>query len=167
MVSPQQSYPWCLGLLVGQKVANLGLSGDTTADGIRRLPAVLALKPRVVMVEFGINDFFLDIDLEMAASNLTFIIKSLLSVNSKVVLIGFSLPEGRTASWEEMYIRLGQDHGVPVMRNIYEGIQGRPELFLPDGIHPGPEGYKLIARNCYNFLVENSLLNEVGGLEKK
>ncbi len=158
MVAPQESYPWRLARLVGRDVINMGVSGHTTGDGVRRLPHVLALNPGLVLVEFGINDYFLSIDENTARSNLSTIATRLLDLGSRVVLIGFSLPDGGASTWGQMYQNLGRELGVPVIEDIFHGLHGRPECFLPDGLHPSAEGYRIIAEKCYNFLLKNSLI---------
>ncbi|HID97927.1 MAG TPA: arylesterase, partial [Thermodesulfobacteriaceae bacterium] len=85
------SYPAILRELTGRPVVNLGISGDTTGDGLRRLAEPISYELGIAIVEFGINDFLLGISLVTAARNLSSIIEGLKQGGAEVVLMGFHL----------------------------------------------------------------------------
>jgi acyl-CoA thioesterase-1 len=74
------------------RVVNEGISGNTTKDGINRIDSILALKPAVVVVEFGGNDGLRGLPIEESRANLDTIIGKLKASGSKVVIAGITLP---------------------------------------------------------------------------
>src|SRR5690348_4896668 len=96
-VEPGQSYPDLLQQDLDRRglryrVVNLGVSGDTTQDGLERLPLVLDEKPRIVLVEFGANDGLRGQPVLIAEQNLSQIIEGLQKAHVQVVLAGITLP---------------------------------------------------------------------------
>jgi acyl-CoA thioesterase-1 len=156
-VPPEESYPAVLETLTGRPTVNLGVSGDTTGDGVRRLGLVTARRPSVTLVEFGINDWFMEYPLEVAEQNLETIVTTLKSAGSAVVLIGFSLPGRGTEPWERMYADLAARAGLSLIPDVFSGLTWGREMFLEDGTHPNGRGYRRIAENCCAHLEANGL----------
>src|SRR5206468_12245441 len=103
-LDPAQSYPEVLQKELdarGQRyrVVNAGVSGDTTQDGLTRLPMVLAEKPAVVVLEFGANDGLRGQPVAVAAANLKQMIEELQKGGAKVVLAGMTLPPNYGAEY--------------------------------------------------------------------
>ena len=94
---PGQSYPDYLQADLDQlgyhyHVVNQGVSGNTTKDGVERLPDILALHPAVVVVEFGGNDGLRGLPIADTRANLDIIFSELKDSGAKVVLAGITLP---------------------------------------------------------------------------
>ncbi len=156
-----QSYPDDLQRLIdraGYKyhVVNMGVSGDTTTDGVERLPSVVALKPSVVILEFGGNDGLRGQPVSSAHQNLERMIQDLQSSGAKVVLAGMTLPRNYGAdyirSFDRMYVDLAQRYSVVLIPFILQGVGGVASLTQPDGIHPTAEGAEIVARTAMKYL---------------
>ena len=131
-------------------VFNAGVSGDTTADGLRRAPALIAQKPQMMIIELGANDCFRNVDPAVVEANLSQIIEKAQAAGIKVVLAGMlatpSAGEEYAASFNGIYPRLAKKYGVPLYPFFMEGIfnphlnVARTDLLQPDGIHPTAGG---------------------------
>ena len=138
------------------RVVNSGISGNTTKDGVDRLPDVLRLHPAVVLVEFGGNDGLRGIPIADTRRNLGTIVSTLLQAGSKVVLLGITLPP----NYGPDYIRqfnatfsvVAARYHVPVIPNIYENVYEVPNAIQSDGIHPTAEGAEILAHNFVPIL---------------
>src|ERR1700722_5629230 len=101
------------------RVVNEGISGNTTKDGVERLDRVLALKPAVVVVEFGGNDGLRGLRIEDSRTNLDKIVGTLKASGTKVVLAGFPLPPGYGPDYIKQfnasYSRLAARYHVPLL----------------------------------------------------
>ncbi len=156
-----QSYPDDLQRLVDAaglkyRVVNMGVSGDTTSDGVERLPSVLALKPAVVILEFGGNDGLRGQPVAGAKQNLAKMIEALKGAGATVVLAGMTLPRNYGPdyihSFEQMYVELAKQYSVVRIPFILDGVGGVPSLTQPDGIHPTAEGAKIVAKTAMKFV---------------
>ncbi len=166
-VSPEQSYPAQLqkqldALGYHYQVVNAGVSGDTTAGGVRRVSWVLAGKPRVVILELGGNDGLRGLSLPETRSHLDAIIRRFKEAHVPVLLVGMKLPpnygEEYTAHFEAMYRELAATHALPLIPFLLEGVAGDKALNQSDGIHPTGEGYRIVVDNVLERLLP--LLNE-------
>ena len=164
-VSPDQSYPAQLQrrlLEAGYhyEVINAGVSGETTAGGVRRLSWILKSRPWMVILELGANDGLRGQPLPTMASNLTEIIEGLQQAGVKVVLAGMKIPPNYgpvyTRGFASAFERLAQDHGVTLIPFFLEGVAARKELNQADGIHPTAEGYRIVAETVFD-VIEPSL----------
>jgi acyl-CoA thioesterase-1 len=138
------------------RVLNAGVSGDTTAGGLRRLPWILRQKPAVVVVALGANDGLRGQDLRSTESNLRAIVAAVHQGGARVLLVGMRVPPNYGADYARrfagLYPRLAQDLGVPLVPFLLDGVAGRVELNLPDGIHPTAQGHRLMAATVLPFL---------------
>jgi acyl-CoA thioesterase-1 len=160
-VAPGKSYPDDLQRLLDAgkyryRVVNLGVSGDTTTDGIVRLPSVLALHPALVILEFGANDGLRGLPVASARKNLADMIQSLQKSGSQVVLAGMTLPRNYGPeyihSFEQMYVDLAKQFRLPRIPFLLDGVGGNPELTQPDGLHPTAEGAQIVAQTVMRYL---------------
>ncbi len=139
------------------RVINAGVSGDTTAGGLRRLDAVLALRPVLVIVELGANDGLRGVALTEIRANLDRILERLRAAGVPVVLAGMKLPPNYgptyTDGFTAMYVELARRHRVTLMPFFLDGVAARPELNQPDGLHPTAEGYGVIADRIWSVLL--------------
>ena len=160
-VSPDQAYPSQLQRRLDQegyryRVINAGVSGDTTAGGLRRLDWVLRSRPTIVILELGANDGLRGHPLDRTFANLEQIIRRILSRGITVVLTGMRIPPNYgleyTTEFSAMYEQLAGEFNVTLMPFFLEGVAARPELNQADGIHPTAEGYRIIVENLLLIL---------------
>lgn len=131
------------------RVINGGVSGDTTAGGLRRLSWLLRQEPDVLMVALGGNDGLRGLDLDDSESNLRLILEQAQAADVSVLLAGMLMPPNYGADYTDrfaaIYPRLAEDYSVAMIPFLLEGVAGDPELNQPDGIHPTAEGQKKVA----------------------
>lgn len=133
-----------LGSALGRAVVNAGVSGDTTAAALARVPAdVLAHGPGIVVVCLGGNDFLRGVPVERAGENLGAIVRAIHDSGAMVVLGGFSFP-GLAADWAGMYARVAEREGCLLVPDLLAGIAGNPDL-KSDSIHPNAAGNAVMA----------------------
>ncbi|MBM4132625.1 MAG: arylesterase [Nitrospira sp.] len=152
-VSPDESYPAQLQRKLDQagyryQVINAGVSGDTTAGGVRRIDWVLKGRPRIVIVELGANDGLRGLDLKETGSNLEQILQRLQEASVPVVLAGMKLPPNYgadyTGRFTALYGDLAKKYRAIYLPFFLEGVAAHPALNQADGIHPTSEGYRLV-----------------------
>jgi acyl-CoA thioesterase I len=131
------------------RVINAGVSGDTTAGGLRRVDWVLKSRPQIVILELGANDGLRGLNLQQTKSNLEGIIQRCQEASVKVVLAGMKLPPNYgtdyTKAFEAIYPELAKRYRLTLMPFFLDGVAGSTSLNQADGIHPTGEGYRLIA----------------------
>jgi acyl-CoA thioesterase-1 len=142
-VSPDNAYPALLQKNLSLPVINAGVSGDTTRDALNRLERdVLSKEPRLVIIEFGGNDFLEHIPKEETIKNIEEIVKRIQEAGAMVVLV-----EVRTGFLNDQYLedykRIAKKYKVLFIPNILKGILYNSDLTL-DQIHPNEEGYKIM-----------------------
>jgi len=130
---------------------NAGVSGDTTAGGLRRLDWLLRQKPDVVVVGLGGNDGLRGQDVKSSEANLRAIVQKCRDAGSDVLLLGMMIPPNYgpeyTKGFREIYPRLARELNVPLVPFLLEGVGGEAKLNQGDGIHPTAEGHERIAAN--------------------
>lgn len=133
------------------RLVNAGVSGDTTAGGLARLDWLLAQEPDIVVVELGANDGLRGLPIASIESNLRAIVLRIREAGARPLLLGMRLPPSYgmeyTDEFAELYGRVAQEQGAPVVRFFMQDVAGVPELNLPDGLHPTAEGHRVLARN--------------------
>jgi acyl-CoA thioesterase-1 len=152
-VSPDQSYPARLQRTLDAagyvyRVVNAGVSGDTTAGGVRRVSWVLKSKPAIVILELGGNDGLRGLSLSETKDNLERIIQQLQQASVTVVLAGMKLPpnygKDYTNGFESLYQALAKQYRLTLIPFFLDGVAGSSSLNQADGIHPTGEGYRII-----------------------
>ncbi len=157
-VNEDQAYP----ALVAQRLAaaghpvrllNAGVSGDTSAGGLRRLEWLLAQHPAVVVVALGSNDGLRGLPLEETEGNLRRIVTRAREAGGRVLLLGMMVPPNYgpdyAPKFAAIFPRLAQELAVPLVPFLLDGVGGRPELNQGDGIHPTPEGHRIMAQTVF------------------
>lgn len=138
------------------KVISAGVSGDTTAGGLRRLRWVLKSNPKIVILELGANDGLRGHPLEQTYSNLEQIIQKLQRSGVIVVLAGMKIPPNYglryTKRFTAMYGKLAVQHQTPLIPFFLEGVAGQHTLNQADGLHPTGEGYTVVVDNLMPIL---------------
>lgn len=140
------------------KVINAGLSGDTSAGGLRRIDWLLRGRVDVLVLELGGNDGLRGIDLASTRANLQGIIDKVKAKNPrvKIVIAGMMVPpnlgQEYTRRFQQMYPELARTNQAVLIPFLLEGVAGDAKLNLPDGIHPTAEGHKLVAETVWKHL---------------
>ncbi|MBH0203708.1 MAG: arylesterase [Nitrospira sp.] len=144
------------------RVINAGVSGDTTAGGLRRVPWILNNKPELVILELGANDGLRGLPVDQTQTNLRQIIRQLQDAGTTVVLAGMKLPpnygQDYTASFEALFRTLAKECRLPLIPFFLEGVGGLSSLNQADGIHPTKEGYEVIVEQVLKVVIP--MLNE-------
>jgi acyl-CoA thioesterase-1 len=134
----------------GYRVVNQGVSGDTSQDGLARLPMVIAEKPKIVVLELGANDGLRGLPVAGTQNNLEQMIKALQGSGSKVVLAGITLPPNYGPEYirrfERMYKDLAKQYDLPLIPFLLEGVAADSRLMQSDGLHPTAEGTRLVSK---------------------
>ena len=161
-VGPSLNYPAKLQMRLdaagyAYHVVNEGVSGDTSAQGLSRTGEIVALRPDIVIVEFGANDGLRGIPIKTTHSNLEEIIGKLQTAGIQVVLAGMEMPPNYgpeyTNSFREIFKSLSESMQVPLIPFLLDGVGGHPELNQEDGIHPTAEGYDIVVENVCKTLL--------------
>jgi acyl-CoA thioesterase-1 len=141
---------------VSATIVNAGVSGDTTAGGLRRVEWLLKQKPDILVVGLGANDGLRATDVKASEQNLREIVTKARSAGSQVLLLGMLIPPNYgpeyTAAFKEVYPRIAKEMTVPLVPFVLEGVGGVPAMNQPDGIHPTAEGQKVVAENVLKEL---------------
>lgn len=131
------------------RVINAGVSGDTTAGGLRRVDWVLKNRPALVILELGANDGLRGLNLQETKANLERIIRRCQEASARVVLAGMKLPPNYgveyTKGFEAIFPALAKQYRVTLIPFFLDGVAGAASLNQADGIHPTSEGYRIIA----------------------
>ena len=137
-------------------ITNGGVSGSTTASGLTRLKWHLKKKTDIVVLELGANDGLRGLNIPASKKNLVEIIRYARNKKIKVLLLGLLLPPNYGSKYVEqfrnMYSSISKEEKVPMLPFLLEPVAGKPELNLPDGIHPNAKGHDLIADLVAPFL---------------
>jgi acyl-CoA thioesterase-1 len=162
-IDEEQAYPALLGRALSAthhpiRVLNAGVSGDTAAGGLRRLPWVLKQKPDIVVVALGANDGLRGLDLPPLEGALREILAQVKASGARALLVGMRIPPNMgpdyAARFEAIYPRVAQEAAVPLVPFLLEGVAGKPELNFDDGVHPRAAGHERIAQNVLPRLRE-------------
>ena len=160
-VPPEQSYPAQLQRRLDEagyryRVVNAGVSGDTTAGGLRRVDWILKSQPRIVILELGANDGLRGLDPAQIRANLDGIIAKLLEAGVKIVFAGMKLPPNYgpeyTGRFTAIYPELARKHHLTYLPFFLEGVGAQQTLNLPDGVHPTAAGYQIIVDHLWAVL---------------
>ncbi|MFA7892915.1 arylesterase [Pseudomonas putida] len=139
------------------KVVNASISGDTSAGGQARLPALLAAhKPQVVVLELGGNDGLRGQPPAQLRQNLAAMVDQSRQAGAKVLLLGMQLPPNYgvryTTAFAKVYEELAKDKQVALVPFFLEGVGGVPELMQADGIHPAQGAQQRLLENAWPVL---------------
>ena len=141
---------------LGFAVVNAGVSGDTSAGGLRRLEWALQGQPRVLVVALGGNDGLRGLPPEDLRKNLAAIIERGQQAGLSVILAGMEAPPNNgpdyTARFRQVYPDLARTYDIPLIPFLLDGVAGEPSLNQPDGIHPNPEGARRVADTVWKVL---------------
>ena len=151
-------------------VINAGLSGDTTAGGLRRIDWLLKRRVDVLVLELGGNDGLRGLPVGVTHTNLMDIIERTRKKypQARFVLTGMQMPPNMGAEYngafQKIFPEVARAKNTTLVPFLLEGVGGKPGLNLPDGIHPTVEGHQLVAENVWKMLMP--LLRELSPLER-
>lgn len=163
-VLTDQAYPAVIGKQFASdgysevEVVNAGISGDTTAGGLRRIDNALEPGVRIVVVALGGNDALRGLSPAQTHDNLESIIKASQARDVQVVLVGMLAPPNLGPDYRDAFAKAYTDLARQYKRTVtyvpflLEGVAGDPALNQADGIHPTADGARLIAEHLYPTL---------------
>jgi acyl-CoA thioesterase-1 len=160
-VRPEESYPSRLEARLraagyDYRVVNAGVSGDTTAGGLRRVDWALKSKPEIVIVALGANDGLRGQDLKSVRSNLDAIVARFQKAGAHVLLAGMEMPPNYgaryTTDFRAIFAEVARKRGATFMPFLLTGVAGDPRLNQSDGIHPTAEGYAAVSDRLWPYL---------------
>jgi acyl-CoA thioesterase-1 len=162
-LDPSQAFPAIIqqkidSLKLPYKVINAGLSGETTAGGNSRIDWLLKQKIDVFVLELGGNDGLRGIEVPETARNLQAIVDKVKAKypDVKLILAGMQVPPNMGARYagdfRAVYKQIADKNSMALIPFLLEGVGGVPELNQGDGIHPTPEGHKIVAENVWAIL---------------
>ena len=132
------------------KIANAGVSGDTTSGGLSRLDWSVPEGTQLAIVELGANDMLRGVPPEIAEKNLDAILGRLKKRNIPAILMGMraapNYGTGYQRAFDAIYPKLAKKYGVPLYPFFLDGVVGDPSLQLQDGLHPNARGIDLMVK---------------------
>ena len=136
---------------------NASISGETTAGGRARLPALLEQhKPSIVVIELGGNDGLRGLSLAATQSNLREMISTSVADGAKVLLIGMRLPPNYGVDYSKRFVAmfqgLGREKSVKLVPFLLEGLDDTEQYFQPDRIHPNQKAQPIMLDNVWPVL---------------
>src|SRR5256885_5219073 len=142
------------------EVVNAGSSGDTTAGGLRRLPAILRAHKRIdiFILELGINDAFRGVPIEQIRSNLQAIIDQVRAQrpDTAIVIAGMQLPnvssDDYVGAFGGIFRAVAEKNRATLIPFFLEGVGGNPELNQWDRVHPNAAGQRVLAENVWRII---------------
>jgi len=138
------------------EVVNAGVSGDTSAGGLSRLEWSLSGDVRILVLELGANDGLRGLPVPALRENLETIITRAQARGIAVLLVGMeALPNygaAYTSEFRDTFPTLARKHKTAFMPFYLDGVAGKPELNIADGMHPNPAGATIVANNLWQTL---------------
>lgn len=138
------------------EVVNAGVSGDTSAGGVRRIDWALEGDVKIVILELGANDILRGQSIDALKENLARIIERVKAHGATVLLAGMEAPTNSGIEYRkaihEVFPSLSRAYYVPVIPFFLDGVAGIDSLNQRDGIHPNEEGTKIVTETVYRSL---------------
>ena len=164
-LAPDSAYPALLQRKADSaglrfRMVNAGVSGETSADGLRRIDWLLQQPQHlaVLVLELGANDALRGQDLAAAARDLQAIIDRTRArfPGVRVVIAGMAAPPNLgtryTREFRDLFVTLARDNHAALIPFLLEGVAGHPDLNQADGIHPTAAGARIVADNVWTVL---------------
>lgn len=160
-IRPEAAWPSLLQKRLAEKrldysVANLSISGETTAGGRSRLPEALRRhRPAVVVLELGANDGLRGLQLAQMRSNLEAMVDAAREAGARVLLVGMRLPPNYgpyARQFESAFTEVAKRQKVGLVDFLLAGIADQPSLFQSDMLHPTAEAQPHILDNVWPAL---------------
>ncbi|WP_276370656.1 arylesterase [Chryseolinea sp. H1M3-3] len=162
-LSPEEAFPALVEKKLNQqkkvaRVINAGLSGETSAGGLNRLDWVIRQPIDVFVLELGANDGLRGLPLDQTKRNLQLIIDKVKAKfpNVKIIIAGMMVPPNMgpeyTANFRKIFPELAKKNNATLIPFLLQDVAGNEKLNLNDGIHPNPDGHKIVAENVVKVL---------------
>ena len=160
-VAPDEAFPALLAERLRRegydyRVVNAGVSGDTSAGGLRRVDWILRAKPEIVIIALGANDGLRGQSVSAMRDNLEAIVRRVQAAGARVLLAGMRMPpnygETFTRDFTAAYQDVARRTGVPLVPFLLDGVAANPALNQADGIHPNATGHRVIAERMWLHL---------------
>ena len=160
-VAPDEAWPALIQARLRREgfphsVVNAGVSGDTTAGGLRRVDWVLRARPAVAIIALGANDGLRGQSVQAMRENLDRIVERLRAAGARVLLAGMRLPPNYgadfTRDFAAVYPEIARRAGIALMPFLLDGVAADPRLNQGDGIHPNAAGHRVIAERLWPHL---------------
>jgi acyl-CoA thioesterase I len=162
-VPETQAWPARLGELaesagLSVHVVNAGLSGETSAGAVRRLDWILSERPDVLVIETGANDGLRGLPIAELHANLNALIARARELHPgiEIALVSMEAPPNLGPVYVEEFRSVFEEvaaaRETTLIRFLLDGVAGIPELNQADGIHPTPEGHRIMAQNAWEAL---------------
>ena len=170
-VEPDQAYPALIARQLraegwAGEVINAGLSGETTAGGLRRVDWILRQDIDIFVLALGGNDALRGIPPHVTRENLAGIVARVRTryPDARIVLAGMQAPPNMGADYTEafraLFPSLAESLDLTLVPFLLEGVGGVVELNLADRIHPNPAGHERLAENVWTVLAPLVLARE-------
>lgn len=138
------------------QVINGGITGATSSGGVSRIDWFLQAQPDFLILALGGNDGLRGVPVSETKENLSKILTTAAKNQIPALLAGMKIPPNYgltyTSEFAQMYQDLSEQHDVPRIPFLLEGVGGDPKFNLPDRIHPNPAGHEIIAETVYQSL---------------
>lgn len=139
------------------QVINAGISGDTTANGLARLPEALQRhQPKIVVLELGGNDGLRGVPIAVIKNNLEKMIRLAKKSAQQVVLVGVRIPPNYgpqyTQQFQNIYLELAKKYSLPIVPFLLKNVDDQDHLMQADRIHPTQEAQSMIFENVWQVL---------------
>jgi acyl-CoA thioesterase-1 len=138
------------------RVINSGVSGETTAGGLRRVDWALHGRPDIAIVELGANDGLRGLSPAMTRANLAQIIERFQAAGVTVVLAGMRVPPNYgpeySGAFASVFPDLARRYHTPFIPFFLEGVAGVAGLNQADGLHPTSDGYGIVVERIWPVL---------------
>ena len=160
-VAADEAYPALLEARLrrdgyAHRVVNAGVSGDTTAGGLRRVDWVLRAQPEIVILALGANDGLRGQPPQTTRANLEAIVARLTAAGARVLLAGMRMPpnygEEFTRQFEAVFPAVARRANVALVPFLLDGVAADPTLNQADGLHPNAAGHRVIADRLWPHL---------------
>jgi acyl-CoA thioesterase I len=139
------------------RVVNEGISGNTTKDGVQRVDSVVAMKPALVIVEFGGNDGLRGLRIEDSRANLDQMVGALKAAGTRIVLAGITLPPNYGPDYinqfNATYVLLAKKYDAPLLPFLLKGVFGVDGMMQADSTHATAAGNKIVAKNILPLIL--------------
>lgn len=138
-------------------VINASISGETTAGGLTRMPALLQQKkPRIVLLELGANDALRGLSIKETEKNLRAMINLSKQSGAKVLLFGMQIPPNYgkeyTKQFKEIYPKLANSEQIQLLPFFMSGVVTNKDLFQADNIHPNENAQVVLYKNVWGAM---------------
>lgn len=162
-LSVEQAYPALIQAKIDSagldfRVVNAGVSGETSAGGLRRIDWLLRQSVAVLVLELGANDMLRGQDVGAMRNNLQRIVERTRSAHpqARIVIAGMeaapNLGEPYASQFALAFVELAEENDAILIPFLLEGVAGMPELNQSDGNHPTAEGQSIVADNVWVVL---------------